>query len=68
MHRMLGPRHTDARTIFFVVKNLIGKMTHGRSEQKKFETTKNHSKIYKNFYRSEYLKQADNGIIFRENL
>ena len=34
VHRMLGPWHTDARiNMFFVVKNIIGKMTHGRAEQ-----------------------------------
>ena len=40
---MLGPRQTDAQTnMFFVVKNLIGKVTYGRGEQtSKFETTKN---------------------------
>ena len=40
---MLGPWHTDtqANMFFFVVKNLIGKMTHERGEQtSKIETTK----------------------------
>ena len=71
VHRILGPWHTDARTnMFFVVKNIIGKMTHGRGAQ----TSKiwNYQKwkssiIYKNFYKSKHLKQANNAIIFRQN-
>ena len=41
---MLGPWHTDAQTgmLFFVVKSLVGKMTHGRGQHTlKFETTNN---------------------------
>ena len=69
VHHMLGPWHTDVRAnMFFVVKNLIGKMTHGRGEQTSkiwyYQKWKS-SKLYKNFYGSKHLKQANNAIIFR---
>ena len=53
---------------FFMVKNLIGKMTHGRGEEKSeiwnYQKRKS-SKIYKNFYLSKHLKQANIATIFR---
>ena len=67
VHRIFGPWHTDAQTnMFFVVKNLTGKMTCGRGEQTSkmwnYQKWKS-SKIYKNFYISKHLKQANNAII-----
>ena len=70
VHPMLGLWHADARTnmFFCMVKNLIGKMTHGRGEEKSeiwnYQKRKS-SKIYKNFYRSKHLKQANIATIFR---
>ena len=72
VHLMLGPWHADAQTnMFFVVKKFIGKMTHGRGEQTSkiwnYQKRKT-SKLYKKFYRSKHLKQANNVIIFWQNL
>ena len=56
---------THEQTCFFVLKNLTGKITHGRGEQasKTWQKRKS-SMIYKNLYRSKHLKQANTAIIF----